>query len=59
MTLLEEASLSCGITTACQVSTIPRSWYYRQKAAVVEAMLWPAREEKYSLFSNDELSQNA
>jgi putative transposase len=30
-----------------------------ENSAVVEAMLWPAREEKYSLFSNDELSQNA
>jgi len=33
MTLFEEASLSYGITTACQALTIPRSWYYRQKAA--------------------------
>ena len=33
MTLLEEASLSYGITTACQALTVPRSWYYRQKAA--------------------------
>lgn len=33
MTLLEEASLSYGITTACQALAVPRSWYYRQKAA--------------------------
>ncbi len=33
MALLEEASLSCGITTACQALAIPRSWYYRQKSA--------------------------
>jgi putative transposase len=33
MTLLEETSLSYGITTACQVLAVPRSWYYRQKAA--------------------------
>jgi len=32
MTLLEEASLSYGIKTACQALTVPRSWYYRQKA---------------------------
>lgn len=31
MTLLEEASLSYGITTACQALAVPRSWYYRQK----------------------------
>jgi putative transposase len=34
MTMLEEASLSYGITTACQALAVPRSWYYRQKAAV-------------------------
>jgi putative transposase len=33
MTLLEEVSLSYGITTACQALAVPRSWYYRQKAA--------------------------
>ncbi len=33
MTMLEEASLSYGITTACQALAVPRSWYYRQKAA--------------------------
>ena len=33
MALLEEASLSYGITTACQALAVPRSWYYRQKAA--------------------------
>jgi len=33
MTLLAEASLAYGITTACQTLAIPRSWYYRQKAA--------------------------
>ena len=33
MTLLEEASLSYGITTACQALAVPRSWYYRRKAA--------------------------
>jgi len=33
MTLLEEASLSYGITAACKALTVPRSWYYRQKAA--------------------------
>jgi len=32
MTLLEEASLSYGITTACQALAVPRSWYYRRKA---------------------------
>ena len=32
MTLLKEASLSYGITTACQALAVPRSWYYRQKA---------------------------
>ena len=34
MTMLEEASLSYGITTACQALAVPRSWYYRQKAVV-------------------------
>jgi putative transposase len=33
MALLEEASLSYGTTTACQALAVPRSWYYRQKAA--------------------------
>jgi putative transposase len=33
MTLLEEARLSYDITTACQALAVPRSWYYRQKAA--------------------------
>ena len=33
MTLLEEASVSYGTTTACQALAVPRSWYYRQKAA--------------------------
>jgi putative transposase len=33
MTLLEEASLSYGVTTACRVLAVPRSWYYRQKVA--------------------------
>jgi putative transposase len=31
MTLLEEASQRYGITAACQVMAVPRSWYYRQK----------------------------
>ena len=30
-----------------------------ENSSVVEEMLWPAREEKYSLFSNGELFQNA
>ena len=33
MTLLEEASQRYGITAACQVLAVPRSWYYRQKSA--------------------------
>ena len=30
-----------------------------EHSAVVEEMLWTARKEKYSLFPNGELSQNA
>jgi len=33
MTLLKEASFFYDITTACQALAVPRSWYYRQKAA--------------------------
>ena len=43
-----EAALTVGPTTSDK----------RERLAAVEEMLWPAREEKYSLFSNGELSQN-
>ena len=33
ITLVEEASQLTGITAACQVLAVPRSWYYRQRAA--------------------------
>ncbi len=41
MTLLEEVSQRYGITTACQVLAVPRSWYYRQKVAGSQIQVKP------------------
>jgi hypothetical protein len=54
-------ALACRSRAGAEVTLTADSanFDYGERLAFVEEMLWSAREKKYSLFSNGELSQNA